>query len=275
MPVLNENYTLTFSPGYQGWPSFYSYEPEFIKHMNQYLYTFKGGTIYRHNNSGVNRNEYYGLANPSTVTTVMNQEPLINKIFKTISLEGNEPWGATLTSDLQTTGFINSEYFVKKESDWFSFVRNEGTTPATPTEEYPLRSINGIGNTLSFSNVAGVITLSFPLTLNIGSILSVGDSIYLGAPVVYPAVLTPIYSGVVNSVNVDLENGINNVVYTLDTSGGGQAPTIPVLYVMFIKNQVAESKGILGHYGELTLTNNLTTPVELFAVKSEAMTSFP
>ena len=59
MAVTNQNYTLTFSPGYQGWPSFYSYEPEYIQHMNQYLYTFKGGTIYRHNTNAT-RNEYYG-----------------------------------------------------------------------------------------------------------------------------------------------------------------------------------------------------------------------
>lgn len=43
------NYTLTHSQDVQGWASFYSYYPDFIMGMNQYLYTFKGGDMYRHN----------------------------------------------------------------------------------------------------------------------------------------------------------------------------------------------------------------------------------
>ena len=35
-----EKYTLTFSESVQGWPSFYSYNPDMILGMNQYLYTF-------------------------------------------------------------------------------------------------------------------------------------------------------------------------------------------------------------------------------------------
>jgi len=274
MPVNNQNYTLTFSPGYQGWVSFYSYEPEIIQHMNQYLYTFFSGDLYRHNTNAT-RNEYYGTAYPSKVTTVLNQEPMVNKIFKTLSYEGNEPWGATLTSDLQTTGFIDSSYFVQKESDWFSFVRNSGTTPADAAQEYPLRSVNGIGNTTNSVQTGTNVVLSFALTTDIGSIISIGDSIYFGVPVVAPATLTPIYSGTVTVITVDLAAGQNLIQYDIDTAGGGVVPAVPVVYAMFIKNQVAESKGILGHYGELTLTNSLTTHVELFAVKSEAMTSFP
>jgi hypothetical protein len=276
MPVNNQNYTLTFSPGYQGWVSFYSYEPEMIQHMNQYLYTFLNGNLYRHNTNAT-RNEYYGVAYPSKVTTVLNQEPMVNKIFKTLSYEGNEPWGATLTSDLQTTGFIDSSYFVQKESDWFSFVRNSGTTPADAAQEYPLRSVNGIGNTIGAITIGNNVTFSFALTTDIGSIISIGDSIYFGVPVVAPATLTPIYSGTVTTITVNLAAGQNIIQYALDTAGGGVAPPsgVDVFYAMFVKNQVAESKGILGHYGELTLTNSLTTHVELFAVKSEAMTSFP
>ena len=274
MSVSNQNYTLTFNPGYQGWPSFYSYEPEFIKHMNQYLYTFKGGTLYRHNTNTV-RNQYYGVNYNSTLTTLLNQDPVVNKIFKTIALEGNEPWGVTVTSDLQTTGFIEPSYFVEKESDWFAFVRNEGTTPADAPQEYPLRSVNGIGNTTNAVQVGNTVTLSFALTTDIGSIISIGDSIYFGVPVVSPATLTPLYSGTVTAITVNLAAGQNIIEYALDIPGGGVAPAVGVVYAMFIKNQVAESKGILGHYAELTLTNSLTTHVELFVVKSEVMKSFP
>jgi hypothetical protein len=44
---------------------------------------------------------------------------------------------------------------------------------------------------------------------------------------------------------------------------------------MYIKSSVAESHGVLGHYCIFTLENNSTTKVELFAVESEVMKSYP
>ena len=74
MAATNLNYTLTFSESVKGWPSFYSYMPDFILGMNQYLYTFKGGSLYRHNTNEV-RNRYYGIDYDSTITGVFNQQP--------------------------------------------------------------------------------------------------------------------------------------------------------------------------------------------------------
>jgi hypothetical protein len=52
------NYTLTYSEGVAGWVSFYSYYPDWIIGMNNYLYTFKGGNIYKHN-TNESRNTFY------------------------------------------------------------------------------------------------------------------------------------------------------------------------------------------------------------------------
>ena len=42
IPITEENKcTITYSEDSKGFPSFYTYCPEFIKGMNQYLYTFK------------------------------------------------------------------------------------------------------------------------------------------------------------------------------------------------------------------------------------------
>jgi len=38
---------------------------------------------------------------------------------------------------------------------------------------------------------------------------------------------------------------------------------------------VAESHGLLGHYGVFKLTNTDTSAVELFVAKSEVMKSYP
>ena len=98
------NYTLTFSESAKGWPSFYSYIPDFILGMNQYLYTFNRGSLYRHNTGSV-RNQYYGVNYDSTITGVFNQEPTSVKVFKTIELESDESWKCDLVTDLGISPF--------------------------------------------------------------------------------------------------------------------------------------------------------------------------
>jgi len=176
MEGLTGNYTLTYSESSKGFPSFYSYYPDYMIGMNRYLYTFKGGNLWRHNSNELRNTFYEQAAVSSTMTSVFNDTPLQNKIFKTLNLESDDAWKATLTSDIQTTGFIEAEYFEKKERDWFAFVRNSGTTPAD-VDEYALRSLNGIGSSSSTDvAVPAAVEISFALTTNIGSIVSIGDN---------------------------------------------------------------------------------------------------
>ena len=127
------NYTLTYSQDVQGWPSFYSYYPDWMIGMNQYFYSFKGGNLYRHNTNET-RNNFYGVQYTSKITSVFNDSPLENKLFKTLNLEGDDTWSATLETDIQTTGYITRDWFEKKEGSFYAFVRNSGTNPAASSE---------------------------------------------------------------------------------------------------------------------------------------------
>ena len=265
-------YTLTYSAGVEGWPSFYSFIPEYMVGMNQYLYSFNGGNLYRHNTNET-RNNFYGTQYNSKMISVFNDVPLENKIFKTLNLESDDPWEADLISDIQTTGYIEAAWFSKKEASWFALVRNEGAPVSTP--QFELRSLNGIGRCTTVITVGVVSTISFALATNIGSIISVGDTVYSfvpPAPPAPPANNTPIIRGIVTEINVDLKNNINTLV--IDTTGN-VAPANNSPYIMFIKNQVAESHGVLGHYCQFELTLDKTSKSELFAVESEIMKSFP
>lgn len=108
------NYTLSYSDAVQGWVSYYSYYPDWMIGMNNYFYSFKGGNLYRHN-VNANRNTFYGTYTPSSVTTVFNTSVLENKLFKTIILQGDDKWGATMETDLQYSGFITNTWFEKKK----------------------------------------------------------------------------------------------------------------------------------------------------------------
>lgn len=278
--------TITYSEGSQGFPSFYSYCPDFIIGMNQFLYTFNGGNLYRHNTNPI-RNEYYGVVYPSRMTSIFNEAPLQNKIFKTINLESDDAWRTTLRSDIQTTGVIEAEYFVEKEGAWFAFVRNDGPVGANTNEsEWELRSLNGIANSIAVGGVAAAYNIDFALSVNIGSILSVGDLLYYAEPPIAPVTqYTPVFAGQVTEILIDKPAGINRLVINsvVDQQGNPFNPPatnpIPIAdaYFFFIKNPIAESHGILGHYGEFTveLPTTITTKSELFAVEADIMKSFP
>lgn len=277
------NYTLTYEDGVQGWTSFFSFYPDWMIGMNQYFYTFKGGNLYRHNVNNL-RNTFYqdwwtivgnpaAAFTPSKIVSVFNDAPLENKLFKTLNLEGDHAWEATMETDIQTTGHINKTWFERKEASWYAFVRNSGTTPANPGQEYPLRSLNGIGRsaTIDTSNPAAVvINFSISPLVSIGSIVSVGDNLYNAIP----PYDTPVFIGEITSVVVNYPAGQNYIV--VDTTvTSGSLPTIPDAYYLYIKNSVAESHGVLGHYCVFTIENDNTDKTELFAVESEVMKSFP
>lgn len=266
------NYTLTYSEGVQGWPSFYSFFPDWMIGMNNYFYTFKGGNLYRHNVNDV-RNNFYGTQYTSQLQSVFNDAPLENKLFKTMNLEGDDPWGATMVTDIQDDGFVQEQWFEKKEASWYAFVRNNGTVPASASE-YALRSTNGIGRSTIITGTGANVQVNFAIgasPISIGSIISIGDILYYSLP---PTYNTPILFGQVTNIQVNYPTGLNRI--TVDTTiPGATIPGIQDPYIMFIKNSVAESHGVLGHYCVFTLENDNTNKVELFAVESEVMKSYP
>lgn len=263
-------YTLTYSDQVEGWVSFYSYEPDWMIGMNNYFYTFKGGNLYRHNVNPI-RNNFYGVDYPSTIKSVFNDVPLENKLFKTMNIEGDDAWEANMVTDIQNSGYIDYTWFEKKEQSYYAFVRNEGTTPAN-VSEYALRSLNGIGRSINTSGPANALVVSFSINplISIGSIVSIGDFLYYSLP----PYTTPILCGKITAINQNYPAGVNNIVVNTTITGGG-VPPITTPYFLYIKNAEAESHGVLGHYCVFELINNNQNKVELFAVESEVMKSYP
>lgn len=247
------SYTLTYSQSAKGWPSFYSYKPEMMVGMNNYFYSFKNGNLYRHNTNAT-RNNFYGTQYNSTLTGVINDAPNTVKTFKTISLEGNNPWDCTITTDLGS-GFIDSNWFVKKEGEHYAHIRR-----TADDDVFELRSALGIGQITSLdSSTASAVVLTFGF--NIGSTVSVGDKLYKES------------GGNVSLVgNI---TAISGVTITVDTTvTGGSIPSASQ-FVMHVKNNIAESYGTTGYYLQYVLENNSTTFTELYSVGSKLFKSFP
>lgn len=266
-------YTITHSEAVAGWVSFYSYYPDYMIGMNNYFYTFKGGNLYRHNVNESRNTFYYEwwdlqdhpekAFTPSSVQSVLNQAVLENKLFKTIDLQGDSVWNMQLETDLQNSGYIESGFFERKEATYFAFIRNNASG------QLSLRSVNGIGNSLTAVVEATSTTVNFSIKplVDIGSIISVGDYVYFGSS-------SPNFAGAVSAVNVNYPAGINQIV--IDTTlSGTVAISGDVNYFFYVKNSVAESHGVLGHYCKFTMQNYSTGKIELFAVESDVMKSYP
>ncbi len=266
------NYTLAYSESVDGWTSFFSYYPEMMIGMNNYLYSFKGGNLFRHNTNAV-RNNFYGVQYTSKLQSVFNESPLENKLFKTINIEGDDAWSVLMQTDIQTDGYIEKAWFEKKEQAYYAFVRNSGTVPAT-LDDYVLRSLNGIGksSTISYTvNTNVKVSYSISPLIAIESMLSVGDILYYALS---PTYSTPLLFGTIKSKVVDYPSGNNYI--TVDASiTGATIPSVQNPYLLYIKNSVAESHGVLGHYCVFDIENTNTNKVELFVVSSDIMKSNP
>ena len=265
------NSTVSYSDEAKGFPSFYSYHPEYMIGMNSFFYSFSGGNLWRHNTNET-RNNFYGTQYNSTITSVFNPQPtLAIKLFKTMSYESTTESADTtqaawkcvsLKTDLTdgNPGSMLETYFVQKEGEWFSFLRsNSGTV------NWKARSANGIGSCTAVSVPTSGFTL-ITFTVSVGSIISIGDSVFAATLVSGVVSGVPILAGTVTSVS-----GSNITI--ADTSPA--APPTVGQYVMYIKNAVAESHGARGYYLEFKLENNSTSPIELFSVGSSIMKSNP
>tara|TARA_R110000751_G_scaffold69810_3_gene141630 strand:- start:2839 stop:3609 length:771 start_codon:yes stop_codon:yes gene_type:complete len=249
--------TLSYSEGSKGWPSFYSYIPEYMMGMNSYFYSFDGGNLYRHNTNS-NRNNYYGKQYVSSLTGVFNIRPQLIKVFKTISFESTTAWECKeLLTDLSGGSMLDT-YFEEKEGEWFSYIRNKETTL-----DFKLRSANGIGELTDFALTSTPNTIALTFSVGVGNIISYGDKVYQksGASEVLIGTVTDIFQAT---------NKIHVLYTTLPTLSIGD-------FIFYYKNPVVESNGARGYFlqFEIELPSSITTPVELFSVGSSVMQSFP
>jgi hypothetical protein len=223
------------------------------------FYTWKDGCMYQHN-SNATRNAFYKdwdtLNNPyftynSTITTVFNQDPTSNKMFKTISLDSNKAWDVTVTTDL-STGTIADTYFKEKEGGWFAFIRraDDGSY-----DTYSM-STQGIGSVTSYN--AGTKTLTF--TFNINNSIATGDKLYKVNGSNTLTLLGEVASHTATTVTL--------VSATLATISAADV-------IVFVKNAMAESYGARGYYMEVTATSDSSTEVEIFSISSSVHKSNP
>jgi hypothetical protein len=251
--------TLTYSENVAGWVSFYSFIPEMMVGMNSYFYTFKNGELYRHN-SNEDRNTFYGSFTPTSITSVFNPDVAMVKNFKTISIDGDDSWSCNVITDLGN-GFIDSDWFELKEGNWFAYIRrNDIGSPIISSDDLRMRSVQGLGTVSTVdSTIPAAVVLTF--TFNIGTIISVGDTLYKNI------------AGTVVKVG-DIIGTTSNTITVNTTVTGGSIPSAND-FMLYIKNSIAESYGASGYYMQFEITNDSQARTEIFSISSSIFKSYP
>lgn len=121
----NNNYnTLGFEEATNGWISFYDYNPSSGFSSQGQFFTTNGTSIWKHYSTAVNRSNFYGTDNKSSVKLILNPDPTRVKTFKTIDYEGTSGWEViSLISDDTGTDFVNGVWVNNSE---------KGTSTADP-----------------------------------------------------------------------------------------------------------------------------------------------
>ena len=97
--------TLAFDETVLGWPTFYTFKPSQMMSLAGNFFSVGAldggatdsnptGNLYQHYReiSPTNRNTFYGTYNKSSIEFILNLEPSVQKVFKTIEYEGSNGW---------------------------------------------------------------------------------------------------------------------------------------------------------------------------------------
>jgi len=88
----SEYNTLSFDESVKGWTSFFSYEPNQIISLRSNLYSLNEGRLWKHYSTDVNRGNFYGVNNNTSIEFVFNPKVSMSKVFKTVNYEGSNGW---------------------------------------------------------------------------------------------------------------------------------------------------------------------------------------
>jgi len=258
-------YTVAYQPELDGFTSFFSFNPEMMIGMNNYLYSFKNGQIWKHYINPL-RNTFYGTYTASTVDICFNDSPMEVKMFKTFSYEGNYTRNkisstfSTYLSDRIFTGSIGASDFAVKEGEAFSNIITLTSDFDVTLKEQGVGQLYDVPAPLAY-------TVNTPSPINapaIGNSSSYADSLYH----IEASTGTKYLIGVItNYVNL----GSQSIFYTATEN---HTPSYGDLLVVS-KNIYSESFGLRGTYMTTSMVIDTTDKMEIFSVSSSILKSYP
>lgn len=255
-------YTVAFQPEIDGFTSFFDFTPDVMVGLNNSMYSFYKGQIYKHY-INPNRNTFYGNQPSSLFRISINDDPDQSKLFKTVSVNasgeiGTYGPGVNLATyfgapDPSQTGFAQS--FFLKEGELYSRIAVQ--TDDTSVIKYgvgELFSTNFVSPTYRYTVYnAGNPIVPTPGSTNIAYINGGGVLTFIGLVEGYT---------------------YNGNYYTYYTSSEASTPPLGSSIVL-VNDSVLEVSGMRGNYMVMDAYFNGNDKSEIYSVSSDAFKSFP
>ena len=260
--VVSNEFTVAYGTSDKAWTTRYSFVPESIVSLNNDLYTFKSGKIYKHSES-VNRNTYYGgSVAESIVETIANGAPSAIKSFESLSIEGNAAWAAVISTTNQTatlagTVFVDSDTTpnnVWREKEGFYYAAIHGDTSSHGST---ISSVTSTSEIFPLGVVASDVTGAASVTFD-NAISSIAFPLGSTATV-YKLNGSQLTSLSVYPVSIDSDNSIT-------LSGNVTVSSGDTLIV--VGDSSIEGDQIRDYFAKIKLTKSSADPIELYAVNT-------
>lgn len=247
---LVNDFTAAYDVNDNVWVTLYSFRPEAVASIDDTMFSFKGGVMYKHS-SAAPRSRYYDDATSYTeVEVVSNNEPSMVKSYEAISLEGDSAWAAEFNNTDQSTSLLVGD-FSQRERNWYAYIprdssANTGTSTITAlsgsSEVFVLGEVatGGVsGSTITFTTEVGEVP--FPIG---GQLFRVSGSTLIAMNLTVTAISGP--------------NQITASGAVINVSAGN---TIVVL-----GNGAIEGDQMRDYYIKTKLTSTASDEIELYAV---------
>ena len=150
----NGNYkTLSFDDTVNGFPSFFSYNPDQVVSIKNNYFSTINGSLYKHytapvrNATSPTRGVFYGQYQKSSITFVFNPKVSASKVFKTVNYEGSNGWQVdSFVSDLTGVNTPNTMDSAANTQDIVGSVDSNGNALPIKVYSYNQGSYDSLGN---------------------------------------------------------------------------------------------------------------------------------
>ena len=268
---LDNDFTVSYDVNNSVWNTFYSYRPESIVSVDDTLFTFFAGVMYKHSDAA-NRATYYGNPYNAVVEVISNQNPSMVKSYESISLEGTNAWAAEVSNTDQSTSILAAD-FSQRERNFYAYVpRDSSANTGTAT----ITSLSGSSEVFVLGAVAtgGISGFTITFTTPVGDIpFPIGATLYkvVGATLVSLNVTVTAISGnkqITASAAIDGVWNTNSQIWNTNTNIWDIANVSDGDTIVVIGNGAIEGDQIRDYYAKIRLTNTSTSQVELYAVNA-------
>jgi hypothetical protein len=247
--LVSEGFTAAYNVDGSVWNTLYSYRPERIVCIDDILYTFKGGTMYKHT-SASNRATYYGSEDGAVVEVVAAFNPSMVKSYESISLEGTAAWDTTITNTDQSATIADTDYD-QRERNWYAYIPRDS-------------SANTGGSTITaLSGTSEVFALGAVASVSGSDIVFTSDISYITFPV--GADLYKVSGSTLISITNTIASVSNGTTITCASAVAGVSAADEIVA---IANGAIEGDQMRDYYAQIRLVNDSTDEVELYAVNA-------